>query len=213
VPFNKQAWHAGRSNFRGIPQRLNDHAIGISMANRGILHKEVNRYWLKNDAGRRVGNYLNPNQVVLAQHQHGGRERYWEKYPQVQVAACHALCAALVKVYPTIMDVVGHDEVAIDRKIDPGPAFPRQLFYPLVPNRGAGERILYRVDSPDGLLNLRDRPNASGELVGVLQQDQLVFGRSFTYKSGRQTGWLSVSLDERHLHNGFVSSKFLRRVL
>lgn len=212
VPFNKRAWHAGRSNFRGIPADLNSHSIGISMGNRGIVHKHGNRFWLEDSRGRKVGSPLNPNQVARAPHPSDGRLRYWERYPKAQVATCHALCKLLIQTYPTITDIIGHDEIAIGRKIDPGPAFPRENFYGLVPDRGRADRNVFTVTTPGDTLNVRATPSASATIDGVLQDGQQIYGRSLTYRRSVPTEWLSISLDERYLHNGYVSARFLKRV-
>jgi N-acetylmuramoyl-L-alanine amidase len=49
----------------------------------------------------------------------------WEKYPQAQLDACFAVAKALVERYK-LDDVCGHEDIAPERKNDPGPAFPMQ---------------------------------------------------------------------------------------
>lgn len=45
------------------------------------------------------------------------------KYSDAQYAALREVIAALTDAFPNIIDAVGHDEIAIGRKPDPGPAF------------------------------------------------------------------------------------------
>lgn len=212
VPFNKRAWHAGLSNYRKMATDLNSHAIGISMGNRGPVNKFGDQFWALNPAGRKIGGPLNASQVIKRYHPNGGRELYWERYADEQVAACRRVCELLIAEYPSIMDIVGHDEIAIGRKIDPGPAFPIQSFYHLVAGRGAAENNLYRVDTPGDTLNIRRGPSSHTDINGALQDGQLVYGRSFAYKSGQKSNWVSLSLDGRHLGNGFVSGRYLKKV-
>ncbi len=211
VPLNKKAWHAGQSNYRDIAEDVNAHAIGISMANRGSVNKYGNRYWLEYEVGQRIGDPLTADQVVRGYHPNGGSERYWERFPDTQVATCREICQSLIENYPTITDIVGHDEIAIGRKVDPGPAFPLISFYNLVPGRGRSEQHRYRVNTPGETLNIRRGPSSSTEIYGVLQHDQLVYGRSFAYSNGTVSKWLSISLDQRHVQNGFVYADYLEQ--
>jgi N-acetylmuramoyl-L-alanine amidase len=112
-PFNRTAGHAGKSGWSD-PRTgtrytgLNSCSIGIELANGG------NSYPTRFAAG------LAP---VHARHKHGGPEVDWEAYPAAQLAACEALSKALVDRYH-LDDVVGHEDIAPNRKTDPGPAFP-----------------------------------------------------------------------------------------
>ena len=60
---------------------------------------------------------------TLARHKNGGPEVEWECYPPAQLAACEAVSKLLVSRYH-LDDLIGHDDCAPDRKVDPGPAFP-----------------------------------------------------------------------------------------
>jgi len=46
-----------------------------------------------------------------------------DNWPKAQVAAIRDICSALGVAYP-ITDMVGHEDVAPGRKVDPGPNFP-----------------------------------------------------------------------------------------
>ena len=113
-PFNRAAGHAGASQWidpkTGVRYRmLNQCSIGIELANAG-----------DSDALRERFSKLPP---VVARHKNGGQIKSWERYPEEQLAACRAVSAALVKRY-NLDDVVGHEDIAPGRKVDPGPAFP-----------------------------------------------------------------------------------------
>lgn len=118
VSFDKVAWHAGRSAWKGLVG-LNRHSLGIEIANWGPL-KPSGGAWV-DGRGRKV------EAPCLAVHRHGNpdgsrRPMGWEPYPGPQVEAVAELVRALCRVYP-IADIIGHDDIAPGRKWDPGPAF------------------------------------------------------------------------------------------
>ena len=106
APFNKATWHAGKSFWAGI-SGLNSWSIGIEMANLGPV-----------DRGK-----VPANLYVEAAHRNGGGARGWQSFPEAQVEAVQEIGHALAAAYG-IEAVVGHDDIAPGRKIDPGPAFP-----------------------------------------------------------------------------------------
>ena len=63
--------------------------------------------------------------LVSARHKNGGPVQDWEAYTPEQVASGKAVAKAIVERY-NLDDLVGHDDIAPDRKNDPGPAFPMQ---------------------------------------------------------------------------------------
>lgn len=113
VPFNRKAYHAGQSKW-GLLTNINTVSIGIELANWGCLDNS-RRAW--------TGKALPEEAAAYAQHKHG-QLSYWEKYPDAQIAACTEICRALKLAYPAIREIVGHDDIAPGRKLDPGPLFP-----------------------------------------------------------------------------------------
>jgi N-acetylmuramoyl-L-alanine amidase len=111
-PFNRTAGHAGASSWK-CPKSgetftgLNACSIGIELANGG-------------DAFPRRFSSLEP---LKARHKNGGPEKEWETYPAAQLAACEKVALALVQRY-RLDDLIGHEDIAPKRKVDPGPAFP-----------------------------------------------------------------------------------------
>lgn len=119
VPFNRVAWHAGKSEYRGRSD-CNKFSLGIEISNPGPLQKQ-------GDGSFRT-TYGVPwkGEVVEAFHKNDKFEhgwRYWAAYSQVELDLCAHICT-LWKEHYGITDVVGHDEIAPGRKSDPGPAFP-----------------------------------------------------------------------------------------
>lgn len=109
-PFNVTCGHAGVSRWQGF-SNLNSCSIGIELANAGDDERLTKR-WSK----------FPPTE---ARHKNGGTLKRWEVYPVEQLAACEEVAKALVKRY-NLDGVVGHDDIAPSRKVDPGPAFPMQ---------------------------------------------------------------------------------------
>lgn len=114
-PFNRTCGHAGASKWQGY-EGLNSNSIGIELANAGD-NLTLTKKWSK----------LQP---VLAKHKNGGALRTWEAYPEAQMKALAEVAKAITKRYKMDVDsdVVGHDDIAPNRKSDPGPAFDWKAF-------------------------------------------------------------------------------------
>ena len=113
-PCNTTCGHAGKSKwaFGGKTyEGLNSCSIGIEFANAGDSTNLIRRY-----------STLPP---LKARHKNGGPVCEWERYTHEQIATGKELAAVLVKRYK-LDEIVGHDDIAPDRKVDPGPAFPLQ---------------------------------------------------------------------------------------
>lgn len=127
-PCNRTAGHAGASSWKdpktGVTYHgLNSCSIGIELANAGDMIRqpdEYPRYLMGKLSGK-------PIPRIVARHKNGGPLCKWEVYPQVQLDACTKLSKVLVARY-NLDDVVGHDDIAPKRKVDPGPAFPMTEF-------------------------------------------------------------------------------------
>lgn len=125
LPTNKIAWHAGESHYEGR-SGLNQYSIGIELDNAGQLKARGDgtyESWF--------GEVYGENEVLAAQHANQQSIGYWHKYTEVQIARTLSICKALCSYYD-ISTVVGHEEIAPARKVDPGPAFPLQKFKALV---------------------------------------------------------------------------------
>lgn len=120
VPFDRVAWHAGASRWDGL-SGLNSHSIGIELDNAGPLDGGPGawRSWFKR--------HYPDEEVVVAAHRHGGVERGWHDYTEVQIDAALNVSKLLFERF-RLLDVLGHDDIAPERKQDPGPAFPMQHF-------------------------------------------------------------------------------------
>lgn len=133
LPFNVVAWHAGESEWNGR-KRVNDFSIGIELSNPGNLKRTGSKWrtWY----GDEVENEL----VTVAPHKSGGPEQGWKIYPTQQLDAAIELGTLLVQTYG-LREVVGHEDIAPNRKIDPGPAFPLERYRGLLLGRSDDARV------------------------------------------------------------------------
>lgn len=126
APFNRVAWHAGKSVWK---RRANCNAfsIGIEMTNAGPLIKLANGKFA--DA---YGKNVPPSQVAMLAHKfENGVVKPWMAYPPAQVTVAVDVAKAICDAY-RISAIAGHDDIAPTRKRDPGPAFRMDSFVPRV---------------------------------------------------------------------------------
>lgn len=202
VPFAQVAWHAGPSSYQGR-DGFNRYAIGIEIANAGWLTRSGERYvaWF--------GREYPAEQVFHGRHRNPEvPHEYWHRFTEAQIAAVQELCELLCDTYP-IRLILGHDEIAPQRKQDPGPAFPLNKLR---------DRVLYQDRAADGpavavpgrrvgivtaeQLNIRKQPNSKAALAGPA----LRRGAVVTILDSRD-GWLLVKAARK----GWVSAKHIRR--
>jgi N-acetylmuramoyl-L-alanine amidase len=206
VPFTTAAFHAGPSEWKGFVG-LNQHAIGIEIANLGFFDQKTADGWTREGLGR----VFRDQEVVVAPHKNGGPAIAWEIFPDAQLRAVAEITEALRSAYPSIQEVVGHDDIAPKRKVDPGPAFPMARFQTIGGGAaGSGslkenDHGLFEVIGRD-TLNLRGGPGTTfavlqslppGTQLRVLREDD---------------DWRMVDLQSDGTADGFVHGAFLRRV-
>jgi len=218
TPLAKRASHAGYSNWKGRDS-LNDFSIGISLANLGYLDRNGNKYYRTNSHGDPTTPIFDESEVIKARHwngHNGSTVKGWEPYTTAQYDTLKELCAVLRAEYPSIIDIMSHEEIAVGRKPDPGMAFKWNDLYPLFPNRQNDLGPTYEVRVPPGdNLHVRKGPNGSWGVKDRLANGTRVHLRSFAYKyQGRtpvKSVWASISLIGEMGHHGFVHSGFLNQ--
>jgi len=209
APLDRITRHAGLSNWRGW-DNLNSFSIGISFGNYGPLTHRNGRW------ENMYGGAMDPADVLPGPVPHyNGASQYrtagWERYTEAQVAAALHVCREVMKVFP-IRDVIRHDDIAIGRKFDTGPALDLAPFHDLVGDRSAEKINRYRVITPGSALNIRDHHSHRGQRLGSFEDNTEIFAMSKSYfrRSGRTfvSKWWLVSRDGLE-RTGFVSSDFL----
>jgi len=109
VSEDRRAWHAGHSYWHE-EESLNHRSIGIELVNKTYCDKidpDVTEPTVENQVCFRL------------------------PYPDEQIALLINLSRDILNRYPDIdpVDVVGHADIAPDRKVDPGPLFPWKLLF------------------------------------------------------------------------------------
>ena len=117
LPFDTIAWHAGRSAWGGRVE-FNRMSLGVEIDNSGRLEERGEGVLVS-----RLGRVYRPEEAVHAVHRNESEPAWWLRYPRRQLEVVEALSAALVAEYG-LRWILGHEEIAPDRKDDPGPAFP-----------------------------------------------------------------------------------------
>lgn len=200
LPFNIIGWHAGKSEWQGR-QSLNQYAIGIELDNAGELTPNGEGQFLSwfNKA-------YTKDAVFLGQHRNQSVKRYWHAYTEAQIQATFSLCQLLCRTYP-IEAIVGHEEIAPQRKVDPGPAFPldklRQRMLGVEPAPVSQPIVPQLAVVTASKLNVRGGPGSNQSLIG----EPLPRGTKVTVLSQTQ-GWAQVE----YTTTGWVSRRYLQDV-
>ena len=199
IPFNKIAWHAGRSSWNGRTG-LNKFSIGIEIVNPGHLKKVGQQYqsWF--------GKFYLEEEVISATHRNESKERYWHIYKEEQITAVKEVCELLTEEYG-IKEILGHEEIAPRRKTDPGPAFPLDKLRGTIFN-DRKEINTNLTELTNGIvsvdeLNIRENPTVTSKKVNSpLPQGVKV---EILDKNG---DWLFVST----IIKGWVHSNYINKV-
>lgn len=114
IPLNQWSSHCGVSYWPGLGSRLSSKLVGIEIANAGLLDNN-NKAWF--------GKVYSPDQVRTVSKAEYGVSGKFKKYTKEQEIALFELLKWLHDNNPEVFNydyVLGHMEVAPDRKTDPG---------------------------------------------------------------------------------------------
>lgn len=197
APFNVKTWHAGVSQWEGL-NGLNQYAIGIEMDNPGPLREAGDHLlaWF--------GAPYPKDQAIHATHKFEHEARWWHTFTEVQIRRALDLALLLVRQYG-LHDVIGHDDIAPDRKRDPGPAFPLESIRARVLGRQAETRERVRVVAD--ALNIRKGPGAEFDLAGP----PLAKGAEvWILEKGAR--WSKVDVSNETDLEGWVANRFIEPI-
>ncbi len=202
VRFDRKAWHAGKSEWKGR-KGMSKFSIGIELDNAGRLTKRSDKWysWFN-------GEYPEED-VVVATHKHHTNPSGWHSFTTIQLQVAAKVAIALVHKYD-LLDVIGHDDVSPIRKIDPGPAFPMESFRSMVMGREEDEEDVYETTTS---LNIRLGPGTEFETLesSPLPPDtQVIILNTHLY-------WNFVEVvhelgEDGCGVRGWVSGRYLRRI-
>lgn len=131
VPFNVIAWHAGESQWSApagsskkpkVYKGLNKFSIGIELDNPGRLVMHGDKW-----RSLSLGTVYPAKDGIQLTHKLEQKPAGWHVYPAAQLETAREVAHLLVERYG-LADVLGHDDIAPDRKRDPGPAFDMDNF-------------------------------------------------------------------------------------
>lgn len=119
------------------------------------LVDDSRRAWHAGDSSWQGNTQLNASSIGIEIVNRGDRDGEWQDYPPAQIDAVVALVKRLVREYDVKPDhIVGHSDIAPQRKLDPGPKFPwkRLADEGLVPwpdaTKVAAKRVEYEANLP-----------------------------------------------------------------
>lgn len=199
VPFNRKAWHAGTSVWRGQP-KCNDFSIGIEIDNWGRLTQAGDgsfRSW--------TGEAIPAESAVRLTHKHEHDPSWWEIYNARQLLALVDLTRLILDRYPSITEIVGHDDIAPERKNDPGPAFPMQRFVSLATGRDNAVVTTRTVFATR--LNARGGPGLDYDVLGQFLQGTKL---DLLYETPGKWAQVAGKLDNGAQVIAWVSDSYLR---
>lgn len=207
VDFNRKANHAGESEWKGY-KLLNGYSIGIEIENVGPIYKAGDGSFKSYVGNKR----FDPADVVEAAHKNpkvAAEWKYWERYTEAQLNAVRDICQALMAEYPQIQEIVGHDDIAPNRKQDPGPAFPMSW----LKDQATARHVTEETEAPSTSdefevttqLNVRSGPGASHPTVSFSP-----LWRGAKVKILKQEGdWAFITINR---NEGWVHTKYLRAI-
>lgn len=163
VEFDVVAWHAGKSSWQGL-DGLNSYSIGIELDNAGPLERNA-RGWVS-----WFGDTYPDDQVIEAVHKNETSRRGWHLYTPDQLFIALEVSTTLIQHYK-MKDILGHDDIAPRRKIDPGPAFPlatfRSRLYGRADDTGDTDGETGAIYQAIASLNIRKSPGEQFEKLSV----------------------------------------------
>ena len=165
VPFNIVAYHAGYSQWADR-FGLNRYSIGIELDNAGRLVRDQGQW-------KRLNNVFSDDQVLVATHKLLTVENGWEKYPQAQLDALREVSKLLKATY-NFIDVLGHEDVSLSGKLDPGPAFDTESFRNEIMGFQPGEQFVFKNYMAGAVL--REEPRERSAATGRLATGKEVVG-------------------------------------
>ena len=130
VPETERAWHAGNSYWGGRIS-LNDQSIGIELVNRTWCHTSAVDAGVVLDAVGVEDTNPDPNPIdetTAIPDATPASICFYPDFADSQIELLVDLLDDILERHPSVhpTQIVGHSDIAPDRKIDPGPRFPWQ---------------------------------------------------------------------------------------
>jgi len=143
-------------------------------------------------------------EVIQAKHKFEQDFSYWHTYTGEQIQKALELASLLTKTY-RLKDIIGHEDIAPGRKVDPGPAFPLANIRAKVFGRCDEEDKTYQVITDS--LNIRSGPGIDYATVA----SPLLRGTKVVLLEQRDR-WNKVDVMGPNDIEGWVNNRFLEEV-
>jgi len=158
----------------------------------GIKYKD----WFKNECPE--------EEVFRAKHKFRQDFSFWHDYTDIQIERALELTEILVEKY-NLRDILGHEDIAPTRKIDPGPAFPLENIRSAILGRVEEEDELYEVSVSS--LNIRRGPGIEYDIVS----SPLSRGIKVSLLEMRDR-WSKVDVEGENDFEGWVYNKYIKKI-
>src|SRR5215207_1319810 len=137
LPFDRIAHHSGFSWWEQ-QSNLNQSSIGIELDNAGLLIRKDGK-WQRHKMI--IPDDEVKQEVHWKQFKPNNPENFpgWQTFTKVQLDVALKIVRALTERYPSIQEILGHDDVNLRNRYDPGPLFPMPRF----------RRALFGREQPD----------------------------------------------------------------
>ena len=125
LPFDRIAHHSGFSWWEQ-QSNLNSCSIGIELDNAGLLIRRNNRWQRRKIIvpDKEVERAIHKN---MYDTEHPDKYPGWQTFTDVQIAVALNIVRALARKYTSIKEILGHDDVNLRNRYDPGPLFEDKL--------------------------------------------------------------------------------------
>lgn len=185
VPESRRAWHAGVSHWGGR-DNLNDTSIGIEIVNAGPLPLAP--------ASTSESEFETASAAVARRWSPSREFAAWD---DKQITALVALITPILTRHDIApVDVIGHSDIAPDRKTDPGPRFPWKRLH----EAGIGAWPL----SEDVTCFQRQLAHD-----GLPENDTLLTALTvYGYPVEPERSWLAIAAFQAHFRPGAITGAF-----
>jgi N-acetylmuramoyl-L-alanine amidase len=148
LPFDRIAHHCGYSWWEG-DEDINQSSIGIELDNAGLLSSVGDKWYSKKmEIPKKLVKrkwYWKISDKPKNEEEYPG----WEDFPDVQKSVALSIVKAIKARYPNIKEILGHDDVNISNRYDPGPCFPMSDFRMALFGREEPDYMKYKIKDPE----------------------------------------------------------------
>jgi len=224
LPFDKVAHHTGFSWWEQ-ESNLNISSIGIELDNAGLLKKRDGSKWFQRKVEIPIEDVKRA--VHWKQYIPNDKENIsgWEIFPQVQLDVALNVVRAIKNRYPSIVEVLGHDDVNLRNRYDPGPLFPMQDFREALFGRRDPFIQIHEINQdtelygnfrgrlPNTSQNIKENLPAKSQVRIIIEEDDfsLVALIKSKNKKLKGIGWIQTASMEP-INNGKANDKRMTRI-